>query len=192
MKKVIFGVLGICIIALGIYYPIVWWIIGIAIVVIIALIYFALSSYDKTHEDFMKRKFGENYKQLMNDGKLGSRIACSCKPDSRFTSVADIQKKSNINLPPFVVSECKETLEDFTGAYSGEATIEFSVPIDDDIITQIEDGMQEDGSLWRKGENGEYVCDLLKPYVGKPVTDEFWTLSIHKNMTEGIVRYGRV
>lgn len=192
MKKVIFGVLGICIIALGIYYPIVWWIIGIAIVVIIALIYFVLSSYDKTHEDFMKRKFGENYKQLMNDGKLGSCIACSCKPDSRFTSVADIQKKSGINLPTFVVSECKETIEDFTGDYSGEATIEFSVPIDDDIITQIEDGMQEDGSLWRKGENGEYVCDLLKPYVGKPVTDEFWTLSIHKNMTEGIVRYGRV
>lgn len=179
-------------IALGIYYPIVWWIIGIAIVVIIALIYFALSSYDKTHEDLMKRKFGENYKQLMADGKLGLCIACSCKSDSRFTSVADIQKKSGINLPTFVVSECKETLEDFTGDYSGEATIEFSVPIDDDIITQIEDGMQEDGSLWRKGENGEYVCDLLKPYVGEPVTDEFWTLLIQENKREGIIRYGRV
>jgi len=179
-------------IALGIYYPIVWWIIGIAIVVIIALIYFALSSYDKTHEDFMKRKFGENYKQLMTDGKLGLRIACSCKPDPRYTSVANIQKESSINLPPFVVSECKETLEDFTGDYSGEATIEFSVPIDDDIIMQIEDDMQKDGSLWRKGEKGEYVCDLLKPYVGEPVTDEFWTLLIQENKREGIIRYGRV
>jgi hypothetical protein len=52
--------------------------------------------------------------------------------------------------------------------------------------------MSKGDSRWRKGENGEYVCDLLRPYVGKPVTDEFWTLSIHKNMTEGIVRYGRV
>ena len=33
---------------------------------------------------------------------------------------------------------------------------------------------------------------LLKPYVGKPVTDEFWTLSIHENVSEGVVRYGRV
>jgi len=192
MKRILCLSALVGLIALGFYYPIVWWIIVIAIVVIIALIYFVLNSYDKTHEDFMKRKFGENYKQLMTDGKLGLRIACSCKPDSRFTSVADIQKKSNINLPPFVVSECKETLEDFTGDYSGEATIEFSVPIDDDIITQIEDGMQKDGSLWRKGENGEYVCDLLKPYVGEPVTDEYWTLLIQENKREGIIRYGRV
>ena len=140
----------------------------------------------------MKRKFGENYKQLMADGKLGLCIACSCKPDPRYTSVADIQKKSNINLPMFVVSECKETLEDFTGDYSGEAMIEFSTPIDDEIIAQIEDEMQKDSSLWRKGENGSYVCDLHKPYVGKPVTDEFWTLLIQENKREGIIRYGRV
>lgn len=192
MKRILCLSALVGLIALGIYYPFVWWIIGIAIVVIIALIYFVLNSYDKTHEDFMKRKFGENYKRLMTDGKLGLRIACSCKPDSRFTSVADIQKKSNINLPPFVVSECKETLEDFTGDYSGEAMIEFTTPIDGDIITQLEDGMQKDGSLWRKGENGEYVCDLLKPYVGETVTDEFWTLLIQENKREGIIRYGRV
>lgn len=192
MKRILCLSALVGLIALGIYYPIVWWIIGIAIVVIIALIYFVLNSYDKTHEDFMKRKFGENYKQLMTDGKLGLCIACSCKPDSRFTSVADIQKKSNINLPPFVVSECKETLEDFTGDYSSEAMIEFTTPIDGDIITQIEDGMQKDGSLWRKGENGEYVCDLLKPYVGEPVTDEYWTLLIQENKRERIIRYGRV
>ena len=29
----------------------------------------------------MKNKFGENYKQLMADGKLGLCTACSCQPD---------------------------------------------------------------------------------------------------------------
>jgi hypothetical protein len=70
--------------------------------------------------------------------------------------------------------------------------LDFGSIVDDNIIQQIEENMKQEDSRWRKGENGEYVCDLLRPYVGKHVTDEFWTLSIHKNMTEGIVRYGRV
>ena len=55
MKRILSLSVLVGLIALGIYYPIVWWIIGIAIVVIIALIYFALSSYDKGHEVFMKK-----------------------------------------------------------------------------------------------------------------------------------------
>lgn len=180
------------IIILGIYYPIVWWIIGIGQIIVIALIYLFICISDKSSESSMKEKFGENYKELIQTGKLGLRIACPCKPDIRYTSKKEIEKLSNISLPDFVIKECKETLGDITGDYSGEATIEFCTIIDDSIIRQINDDMSKGDSRWRKGENGEYVCDLLRPYVGKPVTDEFWTLSIHKNMTEGIVRYGRV
>jgi hypothetical protein len=180
------------IIILGIYYPIVWWIIGIGLIIVIALIYLFICISDKSSESSMKEKFGENYKELIQTGKLGLRIACPCKPDIRYTSKKEIEKLSNISLPDFVIKECKETLGDITGDYSGEATIEFCTIIDDSIIRQINDDMSKGDSRWRKGENGEYVCDLLRPYVGKPVTDEFWTLSIHKNMTEGIVRYGRV
>ncbi len=180
------------IIILGIYYPIVWWIIGIGLIIVIALIYLFICISDKSSESSMKEKFGENYKELIQTGKLGLKIACPCKPDIRYTSKKEIEKLSNISLPDFVIKECKETLGDITGDYSGEATIEFCTIIDDSIIRQINDDMSKGDSRWRKGENGEYVCDLLRPNVGKPVTDEFWTLSIHKNMTEGIVRYGRV
>lgn len=180
------------IIILGIYYPVVWWIIGIGLIIVIALIYLFISSIDKSSEMSMKEKFGVNYKELIQTGKLGLRTACPCKPDIRYTSKKEIEKLSNISLPDFVIKECKETLGDITGDYSGEATIEFCTIIDDSIIRQINDEVNKGNSRWRKGENGEYVCDLLKPYVGKPVTDEFWTLSIHENMSEGIVRYGRV
>lgn len=192
MKKLLCILVLAGFITLVIYYPIVWGIIGIAIIVVMALAYFVLSSFDKGHDAFMKSKFGENYKQLMDDGKLGLRTACACQPDPRYTSIDEIRKKSGINLPTFDVSECKETLGDFTGDYSGEAVIEFSTPIDGDNIKQIEDNMQEDGSLWRKADAGIYVCDLLKPYVGKPVTDEYWTLSIQENESKGEIRYGRV
>ena len=193
MMKTILTILILgSIIILGIYYPIVWWIIGIGLIIVIALIYLFICISDKSSESSMKEKFGENYKELIQTGKLGLRIACPCKPDIRYTSKKEIEKLSNISLPDFVIKECKETLGDITGDYSGEATIEFCTIIDDSIIRQINDDMSKGDSRWRKGENGEYVCDLLRPNVGKPVTDEFWTLSIHKNMTEGIVRYGRV
>ncbi len=180
------------IIILGIYYPIVWWIIGIGLIIVIALIYLFICISDKSSESSMKEKFGENYKELIQTGKLGLRIACPCKPDIRYTSKKEIEKLSNISLPDFVIKECKETLGDITGDYSGEATIEFCNNIDASIIQQVEEDMKHEDSRWRKEANGEYICNLLTPYVGNPVTDEFWSLTIHKNMTEGVVRYGRV
>lgn len=180
------------IIMLGIYYPAVWWIIGIGLIIVIALIYLLICIADKSSESSMKEKFGENYKELIQTGKLGLRTASPCKPDLRYTSKVEIEKLANISLPDFSIKECKETLGDITGDYSGEAVLDFGSIVDDNIIQQIEKNMKQEDSRWRKGENGEYVCDLLKPYVGKPVTDEFWTLTIHKNMTEGVVRYGRV
>ena len=141
MKKLLCILFLAGFVTLGIYYLVVWWIIGIAIILVIALVYFVLSSFDKGHDAFMKNKFGENYEQLMDDGKLRLRTACSCQPDPRYTSIDEIRKKSGISFPTFVVSECKETLGDFTGDYSGEAIIEFSTTIDGNNIKQIEDNM---------------------------------------------------
>jgi hypothetical protein len=191
MKKLLFWIVIIAIIIMAISFPVVRWIFGICLVLVIGFVVL-MSNNSGNEDDRMTKKFGEDYKTAIANGQLGLRTAYPCKPDSHYTSKSTIEEIANIKFPNFTVIECKETLEDFTGDYSGEATIEFSDPIDNDIITQIEDGMQKDGTLWRKGENGEYVCDLLKPYVGEPVTDEFWTLLIHENKREGIIRYGRV
>ena len=191
MKKLLFWIVIIAIIIMAISFPVVRWIFGICLVLVIGFVVL-MSNNSGNEDDRMTKKFGEDYKTAIANGQLGLRTAYPCKPDSHYTSKSTIEEIANIKFPNFTVIECKETLEDFTGDYSGEATIEFSDPIDNDIITQIEDGMQEDGSLWRKGENGEYVCDLLKPYVGEPVTDEYWTLLIQENKREGIIRYGRV
>jgi hypothetical protein len=191
MKKLLFWIVIIAIIIMAISFPVVRWIFGICLVLVIGFVVL-MSNNSGNEDDRMTKKFGEDYKTAIANGQLGLRTAYPCKPDSHYTSKSTIEEIANIKFPNFTVIECKETLEDFTGDYSGEATIEFSDPIDGDIITQIEDGMQKDGSLWRKGENGEYVCDLLKPYVGEPVTDEYWTLLIQENKREGIIRYGRV
>jgi len=191
MKKLLFWIVIIAIIIMAISFPVVRWIFGICLVLVIGFVVL-MSNNSGNEDDRMTKKFGEDYKTAIANGQLGLRTAYPCKPDSHYTSKSTIEEIANIKFPNFTVIECKETLEDFTGDYSGEATIEFSDPIDNDIITQIEDDMQKDGSLWRKGENGEYVCNLLKPYVGEPVTDEFWTLLIHENKREGIIRYGRV
>jgi len=192
MKKLLFWIVIIAIIIMAISFPVVRWIFGICLVLVIGFVVLMSNNNSGNEDDRMTKKFGEDYKTAIANGQLGLRTAYPCKPDSHYTSKSTIEEIANIKFPNFTVIECKETLEDFTGDYSGEATLEFSVPIDDDIIMQIEDDMQKDGSLWRKGENGEYVCDLLKPYVGEPVTDEFWTLLIHENKREGIIRYGRV
>lgn len=192
MKTILAILILVSIIILGIYYPVVWWLIGIGLIIVIVLIYLFISGIDKSSESSMKEKFGENYKELIQSGKLGLRTAYPCKPDIRYTSKEEIEKLANINLPDFVIKECKETLGDITGDYSGEAEIEFCTIIDDSIIRQINDDMSQGDSRWRNEGNSVYVCDLLKPYVGKPVTDVFWTLYIHENTSEGTIRYGRV
>jgi len=115
-----------------------------------------------------------------------------CLSDSRYTSKKEIEKLANINLPDFKIKERNEALTDFTGNYIGEAMIEFCNNIDASIIQQVEEDMKQEDSRWRKEANGEYICNLLTPYVVNPVTDEFWTLYIHVNTSEGTVRYGRV
>ena len=195
MMKTILTILILgSIIILGIYYPIVWWIIGIGLIIVIALIYLFICISDKSSESSMKEKFGENYKELIQTGKLGLRIACPCKPDIRYTSKKEIEKLSNISLPDFVIKECKETLGDITGDYSGEATIEFCTIIDDSIIRQINDDMSKGDSRWRKSDNNdEYICGLIEPDLSStPSKDEYWRLILRRDSNMGQIAYGRI
>ena len=193
MKRVIFGVVIIGIIVLGVYFPIVWWITGIAILLIVVLFVWLLSGSDKREEERMIEKFGKDYKDAIAKGKLGLRTPYPCAPDAYHTSKKGIEDIAKIQLPDFSVKECKETLVDFTGDYSGEATIEFKEPIVDSVIMQIEVAMKLGQSKWRMIGNGTYECVLTEPNLStKPSKDEFWRISLLKNSIIGKIVYGRV
>jgi hypothetical protein len=193
MKKVIFGVLGICIIVLGMYFPIVWWIIGIAVLLIVVLFVWLISGSDKREDERMIDKFGKDYKDAIAKGKLGLRTPYPCTPDAYHTSKEGIEKIANIQLPDFSVKVCKETLEDFTGDYSGEAIIEFNEPIGDSVIMQIKEAMKLDSPKWRMAGNGLYECVLAEPdLMTKPRNDVFWRISLQKDSVIGKIVYGRV
>lgn len=184
----------IAIIVLGIFYPIVWLIIGVGLIIVIALVLFFIKSYDKNDDAFMKNKFGENYKDLIKDGKLGLQTACLCKPDAHYTSKEEIEKLARINLPDFVIKGSKETLADFTGDYSGKAEIEFDRIVDDSIIQQIENKMKQGDSRWRKrNDDKEYICSLIEPDLSAtPSKDEYWRLVLRRDSNLGEIIYGRV
>ena len=194
MKKFLITMSIIAIIVLGIYYPIVWLIIGIGLIIVIVLIFILIRNYDKSDDLFMKNKFGENYRDLIKDGKLGLRTAYSCKPDSYYTSKEEMEKPANISLPDFVIKECKETLADFTGDYSGEASIEFCKAIDNSVILQIEEDMKKEHSRWRKGKDeDECTCNLSEPDLSSTTSkDEYWRLILRRGSNLGKIVYGRV
>ncbi len=193
MKKVIFGVLGICIIVLGMYFPIVWWIIGIAVLLIVVLFVWLISGSDKREDERMIDKFGKDYKDAIAKGKLGLRTPYPCTPDAYHTSKEGIEKIANIQLPDFSVKVCKETLEDFTGDYSGEATIEFNEPISDYVIMQIVEAMKQKPSNWRMAGKDMYECVLAEPdLAAKSRNDMFWRITLQKDSIIGKIMYGRV
>jgi Ca2+/Na+ antiporter len=193
MKKVIFGVLGICIIVLGMYFPIVWWIIGIAVLLIVVLFVWLISGSDKRKEESMIDKFGRDYKDAISKGKLGLRTPYPCTPDAYYTSKNRIEEIAKISLPEFSIKECKETLEDFTGDYSGEATIEFNEPIGDSVIMQIVEAMKQKPSKWRMKAGDVYECILAEPDLAtKPRNDIFWIITLQLDSTIGKIIYGRV
>ena len=194
MKRFLTTMSIIAIIVLGIYYPIVWLIIGIGLIIVIVLIFILIRNYDKSDDLFMKNKFGENYKDLINDGKLGLQTACLCKPDAHHTSKEDIEKLARISLPDFVIKGCKETLADFTGDYRGEAEIEFVRIVDNSIILQIENNMKQGDSRWRKrNDDKEYICSLIEPDLSTmPSKDEYWRLVLRRDSNLGEIIYGRV
>ena len=193
MKKLVFWIIIIGIIILGMYFPIVWWIIGITVLLIVLLFVWLISGSDKREEERMIEKFGTDYKDAIAKGKLGLRTPFTCIPDEYHTSKKEIEEIAKIQLPDFSVKECRETLTDFTGDYSGEATIEFKEQIGDSVIMQIEGAMKLGQSKWRMIGNGTYECVLSEPNLStKPSKDEFWRISLQKNSVLGKIVYGRV
>lgn len=193
MKKLVFWIIIIGIIILGMYFPIVWWIIGITVLLIVLLFVWLISGSDKREEERMIEKFGTDYKDAIAKGKLGLRTPFTCTPDEYHTSKKEIEEIAKIQLPDFSVKECRETLTDFTGDYSGEATIEFKEQIGDSVIMQIEGAMKLGQSKWRMIGNGTYECVLSEPNLStKPSKDEFWRISLQKNSVLGKIVYGRV
>jgi hypothetical protein len=182
------------IVVLGVYFPIVWWIIGMAVLLIVVLFVWLISGSDKREDERMIEKFGKDYKDAIAKGKLGLRTPYSCTPDAYHTSKIGIEEIAKIKLPDFSVKECRETLPDFTGDYSGSADIEFTSIINSHLVQQIEDDMKQGSSKWRKGEvDGEYVCDLEKPDLDvKPSIDGFWRITIKKDSTKGLIVYGSI
>ena len=185
--------IAIGIIILGMYFPIVWWIIGITILLIVVLIVWLISGIDKREDERMIRKFGKDYKNAIAKGKLGLRTLYPCRPDEYHTSKTRIEEIAWIKLPDFSVKECKETLEDFTGDYSGEAIIEFNETIGDTIIMQIVEAMKGEPSKWRMKGSDLYECVLAEPNLtAKPRNDVYWKLSLQKDSVIGRIVYGRV
>lgn len=188
----LFVLIGI--IVLGIYFPVFRWIIGIGVIIVIGLIILLLRGLNNSEDFSLKNKFGENYKDLIKDGKLGLQTACPCKPDAHHTSKEEIERLARISLPDFVIKGCKETLADFTGDYRGEAEIEFVRIVDDSTILQIENDMRQESSCWRKrNDDKEYICSLTEPDLSAtPSKDEYWRLVILKDSNLGKILYGRV
>ena len=193
MKGLLFVLIFIGIIVLGMYFPFIWWVIGIAILLIVALIVWLISGIDKREEERMIAKFGKDYKDAIAKGKLGLRTLYPCRPDAYHTSKKGIEESAKIQLPDFSIKECKETLEDFTGDYSGEVTIEFDEPIGDSVIMQIVETMKGEPSKWRMKGSDLYECVLAEPNLtAKPSSDVYWKLSLQKDSVIGRIVYGRV
>jgi hypothetical protein len=193
MKGLLFMLIAIGIIVLGMYFPIVWWIIGIAILLIVVLIVWLISGVDKREEERMIAKFGKDYKDAIAKGELGLRTLYPCRPAAYHTSKKEIEESAKIQLPDFSIKECKETLEDFTGDYSGEVTIEFDEPIGDSVIMQIVEAMKGEPSKWRMKGSDLYECVLAEPNLTvKPRNDVYWKLSLQKDSVIGRIVYGRV
>ena len=193
MKGFLFVLIFIGIIVLGMYFPLIWWVIGIAILLIVVLIVWLISGVDKREEERMIAKFGKDYKDAIAKGELGLRTLYPCRPDAYHTSKKEIEESAKIQLPDFSIKECKETLEDFTGDYSGEVTIEFDEPISDSVIMQIVEAMKGEPSKWRMKGSDLYECVLAEPNLTvKPRNDVYWKLSLQKDSVIGRIVYGRV
>ena len=135
----------------------------------------------------------KDYKNAIAQGKLGLTHAYPCKPDEYHTSKIEIEEIAKIKLTDFSVMECKETLEDLTGDYSGEVTIEFDEPIGNSVKMQIVEAMKGEPSKWRMKGSDLYECVLAEPNLTvKPRNDVYWKLSLQKDSVIGRIVYGRV
>ncbi len=173
-------------------FPILWAIIGVVVLIIVGYLIYTI--YNSTGDRYMKWKFGEDFQKAIDSGQLSLHEAYPCVPESQYTTKKGIEDECGLELPDFAIKECKETLPDFTGDYCGSADIVFDVPIDDNIIMQIEEDMKHSHSKWErwKGDSG-YLCHLIEPNLDvKPSQDVFWRLVIRKGSSKGEIVYGRI
>ena len=171
-------------------FPIAGCIIGIVVLTIVGYLIYRI--YHSTGDSYLEWKFGKDFQKAMDSGQLSLPNEYPCKPNGEYTSKRGIDKESGIELPNFVVKECRETLADFTGDYFGGADIEFECPIDENIILQIEDDMSQGRSKWKNGEgDNEYICYLLEPDLSTR-QHSFWRILIEKGSTLGRIFYGRI
>lgn len=177
----------------AIYIPIIRWILMILILLVIIVFCWLLNSAGKNDEKYMMDKFGTDYKVAIEKGELGLCTLYPCKPNPYFTSKREIESIGKVQLGDFIVKECKETLEDFTGDYRGVIIIEFSNCIDDKIIQQIEYDMKQGNTKWQKVGN-HYVLHLSEPKINgeNPKNDVFWSLDLQLDSSIGKIQYGRV
>lgn len=98
---------------------------------IVLLLYCAFGG---DNSEYMKQKYGENYQDLIKDGKLGEMRAAPCQPDGNYTNHDIICKEVGVKLPEYIVVSCKGTLPNFNGDYTETAVIKFEVPISNDIV----------------------------------------------------------
>ena len=102
MKKLLFWIVIIAIIIMAISFPVVRWIFGICLVLVIGFVVL-MSNNSGNEDDRMTKKFGEDYKTAIANGQLGLRTAYPCKPDSHYTSKSTIEEIANIKFPNFTV-----------------------------------------------------------------------------------------
>ena len=137
---------------------------------------------------YMKQKYGENYQNLIKDGKLGEMRAAPCQPDANYTNHDIVCKEVSVKLPEYIVVSCKGTLPNFNGDYTETAVIKFEVPISNDIMMKIHSFCDK---KINKGEDG-FVCNIKRPFSDDNTrNDVFWSLKIIDNCTAEI-EYGRV
>lgn len=184
-------VIGVAI-KLVVDFPIIGYIISALVLIIVGYIIYTI--YNSTGDRYMKWKFGEDFQKAIDSGQLSLHEAYPCVPESQYTSKKGIEDECGIELPEFAIKECKETLPDFTGDYFGSANIEFEIPIDDNIILQIENDMKYRQSKWERWKgDSDYICHLLEPNLDlKPSQDVFWRLIIRKDSSMGEIVYGRI
>ena len=178
----------------------------IIVLIIVALIVLIIKKLP-SDEEWKAQKWGKDYKTAIETGKLSVNRSYSCEPDSVYTSVNSVNRElyeitgHKDLLPKFDVTYCAETLRDFTGDYSGFATIEFEQPISNEIFDILEkfdkdkcdvlDDTNIDSVNAEQSKKGMTI-NLSTPYEKDNRDDLFWSIKIERNSNEGSISYGRV
>lgn len=192
MKKYIFLLAVISVILLVAYltsFKTVMFITSIIFLIFVGLIVLLLFwAFGGDNSKYMKQKYGENYQDLIKDGKLGEMRAAPCQPDGSYTNHDIVCKEVGVKLPEYIVVSCKGTLPNFNGDYTETAVIKFEVPISNEIMMKIHSFSDKKINKWGDG----FVCNIKRPFSdGSTRDDVFWSLKIIDNCTAEI-EYGRV